>query len=136
MIEHKMEEIMESTNYKICDQCRGKMLPKSTSEVFRLQGKEIEIRGIESFKCENCGEEVYAAKEIRMIDKILRAINDKPAIDVLNLDETAEWLRVSNQTVYNMIRDGCIKAYKVGREWRFLRVISWHILIMLPTIVF
>ena len=40
---------------------------------------------------------------------------------MLNLEETARYLRVSNQTVYNMIRDGRIKAYKVGREWRFLR---------------
>ena len=30
-------------------------------------------------------------------------------------------MEISNQTVYNMIRDGRIKAYKVGREWRFLR---------------
>ena len=56
-----------------------------------------------------------------MIDKIIRAMNDKPAVDILNLDETADYLRVSNQTVYNMIKDGRIKAYKVGREWKFLR---------------
>lgn len=42
-------------------------------------------------------------------------------VDVLNLEETADFLRVSNQTVYNMIRDGRIKAHKVGREWRFFR---------------
>ena len=53
----------------------------------------------------------------------MAALSEKqsPAIDVLNLEETAEYLRVSNQTVYNMIKDGRIKAYKVGREWRFLR---------------
>ena len=42
-------------------------------------------------------------------------------VDILNLDETADYLRVSNQTVYNMIKDGRIKVYKVGREWKFLR---------------
>ena len=41
--------------------------------------------------------------------------------DVLTLKETAEYLRVSRQTVYNMIKDRRIKAYKVGREWRFFR---------------
>lgn len=41
--------------------------------------------------------------------------------DILNLNETADYLRVSKQTVYNMIKDGRIKAYKVGREWKFLR---------------
>lgn len=30
-------------------------------------------------------------------------------------------MRVSRQTVYNMIKDRRIKAYKVGREWRFFR---------------
>ena len=41
--------------------------------------------------------------------------------DILTLKETAEYLRVSRQTVYNMIKDHRIKAYKVGREWRFFR---------------
>lgn len=41
--------------------------------------------------------------------------------DILNLNETADYLRVSKQTVYNMIKDGRIKAYKVGREWKILR---------------
>ena len=59
----------------------------------------------------------------KMVERIVQAISkiDVPKIDVLNLEETARYLRVSNQTVYNMIRDGRIKAYKVGREWRFLR---------------
>ena len=41
--------------------------------------------------------------------------------DILTLKETAEYLRVSGQTVYSMIKDRRIKAYKVGREWRFFR---------------
>ena len=41
--------------------------------------------------------------------------------DILTLKETAEYLRVSGQTGYNMIKDRRIKAYKVGREWRFFR---------------
>lgn len=46
-------------------------------------------------------------------------VGDKP--DVLNLTEVADLLRVSNQTIYNMIKDGRIKAIKFGREWRFNR---------------
>ena len=98
---------MEELTFKVCDHCHGKMLPQTMSQTFRFNG--------------SCGNEVYEAKEIRMIDKIIRAMNDKPAVDILNLDETADYLRVSNQTVYNMIKDGRIKAYKVGREWKFLR---------------
>lgn len=112
---------MEELNFKICEYCGKKMLPQMMSQTFKFNGKEIEIRGIRGYKCEKCGEEVYDAKEIRMIDKLIRAMNDKPAVDILNLDETADYLRVSNQTVYNMIRNGRIKAYKVGREWKFLR---------------
>lgn len=97
------------------------MLPQTMSRTFKFDGKEIEIKGIHGYRCENCGNEVYEAKEIRMIDKIIRAMSDKPAVDILNLNETADYLRVSNQTVYNMIKDGRIKAYKVGREWKFLR---------------
>lgn len=36
-----------------------------------------------------------------------------------DIDDVAKYLEVSNQTVYNMIRDKRIRAYKVGREWRF-----------------
>ena len=112
---------MKEFNYKICTECGSKMLPHTMSKIFQVNGKEIEIKGIEGYQCQECGEEVFAAKEIRMIDKLIRAIDDKPAMDILNLDETAEYLRVSNQTVYNMIRAGKIRAFKVGREWRFLR---------------
>ena len=112
---------MKELNYKTCDKCGGKMLPQTMSQVFKVGGKEIEIREIKIFRCENCGEQVYDAKEMRMIDKLIHAMDDKPAVDILNLEETAEYLRVSNQTVYNMIRDGRIKAYKIGREWKFLR---------------
>ena len=97
------------------------MLPQTMSKTFKFHGKEIEIRGIKGYRCENCGEELYDAKEVRMIDKLIRAMDDKPAVDILNLDETADYLRVSNQTVYNMIKRGRIKASKVGREWKFLR---------------
>ena len=112
---------MVELTFKVCDHCHGKMLPQTMSQTFRFNGKEIEIKGIQGYRCESCGNEVYEAKEIRMIDKIIRAMNEKPAVDILNLDETADYLRVSNQTVYNMIKDGRIKAYKVGREWKFLR---------------
>jgi len=46
--------------------------------------------------------------------------NHKPHIEYLNVTETANILRVSKQSVYNMIKDGRIQAYKVGREWRFM----------------
>lgn len=112
---------MDSSNYKICEHCGSKMLPETLSKTFSFHGKEIELKGLNGYRCEQCGEEVFEAKELRMIDKLIHALADTAAVDVLNLDETAEYLRVSNQTIYNMIRSGRIKAYKIGREWRFLR---------------
>lgn len=52
----------------------------------------------------------------------LEALNERLLMrekSMWSLDDAAGYLGVSNQTVYNMIRDGRIKAYKVGREWRF-----------------
>ena len=67
---------MEELTFKVCDQCQGKMLPQTMSQTFHFNGKEIEIKGIKGYRCENCGNEVYEAKEIQTIDKIIRAMND------------------------------------------------------------
>ena len=67
---------MEELTFKVCDHCHGKMLPQTMSHTFRFNGKEIEIKGIKGYRCENCGNEIYEAKEIQMIDKIIRAMND------------------------------------------------------------
>ena len=39
----------------------------------------------------------------------------------MNVEEVADFFRVSNQTIYNMLRAGKLPAVKVGREWRFSR---------------
>ena len=64
-----------------------------------------------------------------MIGKLMAALSEKqsPAIDVLNLEETAEYLRVSNQTVYNMIKDGRIKASKSAENGDSFDRILLHI---------
>lgn len=114
---------MKGKDTRTCFACGGAMELSTSSATFRFQGKEIELKGLETYICQNCGERIYTAQEAQMIEKLMIALNkiEVPNIDVLNLEETARYLRVSNQTVYNMIRDGRIKAYKVGREWRFLR---------------
>lgn len=114
---------MEGTNYKICHECGSKMELCTTSKTFRYRGKEVELKGIEAYQCSECGERVYTDEEVAMIESLMHALSEKsaPTIDVLNLEETAAYLRVSNQTIYNMIKDGRLKAYKIGREWRFLR---------------
>ncbi|HAX73685.1 MAG TPA: hypothetical protein DCY20_09210 [Firmicutes bacterium] len=75
--------------------------------------------------------EALDAKMIQKLNETIDTFQDeskKPstissvkATEVLNLSEVANLLRVSHQTVYNMIRDGRLKGHKVGREWRFMK---------------
>jgi excisionase family DNA binding protein len=66
-----------------------------------------------------------AVKILRFYEKrieTLEALNERLRMrekSMWSLEEVARYLGVTHQTVYNMIRDGRIKAYKVGREWRF-----------------
>lgn len=104
----------------ICDECNGKMLKSKRDITLKYGSKTLTVRGVDVYVCENCDNEVIRDKEFEMIENLFKSIN-KSKIDILNLDETADLLRVSNQTIYNMISSNRIKAYKVGREWRFMR---------------
>ncbi len=84
----------------------------------------LTIQGVKAYKCPECDELIFSPEEARMIQNITAGFYDsklreKP--EYINVEEVADLLRVSNQTVYNMIRDGRLKATKVGREWRFSR---------------
>ena len=39
----------------------------------------------------------------------------------LTLEQIAEYLQMSNSSIYKMAQMGKIPAYKVGRQWRFRR---------------
>ncbi len=71
-----------------------------------------------------CTEHPIAEGFSRVADRLeeLSAENERLRMrekSMWSLEDVAGYLGVANQTVYNMIRDGRIKAYKVGREWRF-----------------
>lgn len=40
-------------------------------------------------------------------------------MEVLNLEEACQYLRVAKPTLYRYIRRGEIPAFKMGRVWRF-----------------
>lgn len=46
---------------------------------------------------------------------------EKTAIEIYTPDEVAEILQVTRRTVYGWIKDGKLKAVKVGRGWRVKR---------------
>jgi excisionase family DNA binding protein len=41
--------------------------------------------------------------------------------ELLTIDETAEFLRVSDKTVRRMLNDGRLKGVNIGRQWRIPR---------------
>lgn len=41
--------------------------------------------------------------------------------EIMTLEQVAEFLQVSYQTVYKMVREGELRAKKVGRSYRVLR---------------
>lgn len=44
-----------------------------------------------------------------------------PMEKLMTLEEVADYLRLSNDTVYRMANTGTIPASKVGNQWRFRR---------------
>ena len=85
---------------------------------------KLTISGVKAYSCPKCGEKVFSSEEVKMVQelgKTLSYINSEDKPDLLNVSETADLLRISNQSVYNMIKDGRLKAVKMGREWRFMR---------------
>jgi excisionase family DNA binding protein len=98
-------------------------MEKVTTSFKSLWGKyELTIDGVNGYQCNQCKRISFDSNEVDMIQNITAGFSQteiKP--DNLNVEEVADLLRVSNQTVYNMIKDGRLPAYKVGREWRFNR---------------
>ena len=105
-----------------CPICGGQMVSKKVDVDETWKGRTITFRGIEAQVCEECREHVYEASDIAMMESLIESTLDKADYpEVMNVEEVSRFLRVTPQTVYNMLRDGRIAATKVGREWRFSR---------------
>ena len=107
-----------------CNECNNEMIFQKTDIDSCWGDYKITVRGLDAYTCTKCANKLLPAKTIKILEEVSRGYADsqkqiKP--DLLNLEETAELLRVSNQSVYNMIKDGRLKAIKCGREWRFIR---------------
>ena len=109
---------------KICYKCHGNMIEREIEITSGWGEYELAIKGVRAFVCEECGAISLRAEEAKMMEDISRGFAESPEDerpDYLNVEETADLLRVSTQTVYNMIKSGRLKGTKFGREWRFLR---------------
>ena len=84
----------------------------------------LTIEGVKAYVCPECDETIYSPGETRILQELgksLSVLSGEKRPDTLNVSEVADLLRTSNQSVYNMIKDGQLRALKVGREWRFNR---------------
>ena len=107
-----------------CMKCKSEMKEATTTFNSRWGDYTLAISGIKGYKCEDCDELVFSTEEARMIQNITAGLADSKSSekpDLLNVQEVADLLRVSNQTVYNMLKDERLSAYKVGKEWRFAK---------------
>lgn len=118
---------------KICNKCLHQFEVKTTSIQSGLGNLKVMIEGITLYVCPKCGDTILQSTDALVLQKLketldherseLETISTKKEEipEILTLPEVAKMLRVSHQTIYNMIRDGRLKGYKVGREWRFLK---------------
>jgi excisionase family DNA binding protein len=49
--------------------------------------------------------------------------------EILTLKDVCELLQVHQSTVYKLIKEGRIPAFKIGTDWRFLRdrIVRWMV---------
>ena len=65
---------MKGTDTRACYVCGGTMKLSTSSTTINLLGKEIEIKGIQTYRCAECGEEVYTSQEAEMVERIAQAM--------------------------------------------------------------
>lgn len=105
-----------------CYICDGEMKRVKKDVETTWKGRTILFRGIDVWVCGSCGEEAYEPDDVRLMQGLVQGTLNKPEHpEIMNVEEVADLLRVSNQTVYNLVKSGKLPATKVGREWRFSR---------------
>lgn len=105
-----------------CPFCGTEMVKRRVDVDRTWKGRTITFHDILADVCPGCGEEAYAANDVALMDSFIEGtFHHEGYPELMNLEEVSSFLRVTPQTVYNMLRDGRLRAAKVGREWRFPR---------------
>lgn len=105
-----------------CYICGGEMQKIKKDVEATWKGRTIVFRGMDAWVCEACGEQAYEPDDVRLMQGLIQGtLNRREYPEVMNVEEVADLLRVSNQTVYNLVKSGQLPGTKVGREWRFIR---------------
>ncbi len=105
-----------------CYICGDKMQKVKKDVNANWKGRVIVFRGMDAWVCSSCGEEAYEPDDVRLMQGLIRGTMNKDEYpEIMNVSEVADLLRVSNQTIYNLVKSGQLPATKIGREWRFSR---------------
>jgi len=81
-----------------------------------------EVFAVKCYVCGNCGEQAYDPEDVGLMQNVMRGLElEEAPPQIMNVQEVADLLRVSSQTVYVLARSGRLPTAKVGREWRFVR---------------
>ncbi len=119
-----MNKLDTNNMERICFECSSKMKEEVRELEISRNGYTLKLNGIKAYVCQKCGQIVYDSNDIKMMEKLCLAMSETKTNESeinLNVSELAETLRVSNQTIYNMIKDGRLKPIKIGKEWRFMK---------------
>lgn len=105
-----------------CYVCGGEMRKAQRDIDANWKGRQLVFRGLEAWVCDSCGEQAYEPDDVRLMQNVMRGLElEEAPPQIMNVEEVADLLRVSSQTVYVLARSGKLPAVKVGREWRFVR---------------
>jgi excisionase family DNA binding protein/YgiT-type zinc finger domain-containing protein len=119
---HNINVILRRTTKMICYLCSGTMKQVKKDVESNWKGRTVVFKGLEPWVCENCGEEAYEPVDVDIMQSLIRGTSAaEPLPEVMNIEEVADLLRVSTQTIYTLARLGKLPATKIGREWRFSR---------------
>lgn len=119
MINNRMNEMD-----RICFECDTKMKEENRELEVSRNDYTLKLSGVKAYVCPKCGQIIYNSNDIKMLEKLCMAFSETNMQEkemYLNVSELADALRVSNQTIYNMIKDKRLKPIKIGKEWRFMK---------------
>ncbi len=112
-----------------CVYCGGTLEGREIDVARNWKGLKVTFQGIPCDVCCDCGEQYFAPEYAKLMEIVSeRAVAAGEAPEIMNVREVAKYLRVSTQTVYNLLKAGKLPAAKVGREWRFTREAVIHAL--------
>jgi|GEM_PF-2926011 len=106
-----------------CVKCGALMEATTIDFDSRWKGQAVTFRNLPAMRCTACGHTNLAidAGEL-MADFIGHKGSIGAALPaVLTVEEAAEYLRISAQTVYNLQRSGQLPGGRVGGQLRFLK---------------